>query len=67
MRKLYYILIYMPLQGVPDIPLFRDKTAAFIRDLPAEAISRAGGASDHVRVQVPTPVGSSTGRSSLAS
>jgi phenylpyruvate tautomerase PptA (4-oxalocrotonate tautomerase family) len=44
-------------EGVPDIPLFRDNTAAFIHDLPAEAISTAGGGSDHVRVQVLTPVG----------
>jgi phenylpyruvate tautomerase PptA (4-oxalocrotonate tautomerase family) len=44
-------------EGVPDIPLFRDNTAAFIHDLPAEAISDAAGASDHVRVQVLTPIG----------
>jgi phenylpyruvate tautomerase PptA (4-oxalocrotonate tautomerase family) len=44
-------------EGVPDIPLFRDNTAAFIHDLPAEAISDAAGGSDHVRVQVLTPIG----------
>jgi phenylpyruvate tautomerase PptA (4-oxalocrotonate tautomerase family) len=44
-------------EGVPDIPLFRDNTAAFIHDLPGEAISDAAGASDHVRVQVLTPIG----------
>jgi phenylpyruvate tautomerase PptA (4-oxalocrotonate tautomerase family) len=44
-------------EGVPDIPLFRDNTAAFIHDLPVEAISDAAGASDHVRVQVLTPIG----------
>jgi phenylpyruvate tautomerase PptA (4-oxalocrotonate tautomerase family) len=44
-------------EGVPDIPLFRDNTAAFIHDLPAEAISDAAGAGDHVRVQVLTPIG----------
>jgi len=44
-------------EGVPDIPLFRDNTAAFIHDLPAEAISDAAGVGDHVRVQVLTPIG----------
>jgi phenylpyruvate tautomerase PptA (4-oxalocrotonate tautomerase family) len=44
-------------EGVPEIPLFADNTAAFIHDLPAEAISNAAGASNHVRVQVLTPVG----------
>jgi phenylpyruvate tautomerase PptA (4-oxalocrotonate tautomerase family) len=44
-------------EGVPDIPLFRENTAAFIHDLPAEAISDAAGARDHVRVQVLTPIG----------
>jgi hypothetical protein len=42
---------------VPDLALFRDNTAAFIHDLPAEAISNAAGNSDYVRVQVLTPVG----------
>jgi phenylpyruvate tautomerase PptA (4-oxalocrotonate tautomerase family) len=44
-------------EGVPDIPLFSDNTAAFIHDLPADAISNASGASNYVRVQVLTPVG----------
>src|ERR1700736_4267021 len=44
-------------EQVPDIPLFSDNTAAFIHDLPAEAIANAAGASDYVRVQVLTPVG----------
>jgi phenylpyruvate tautomerase PptA (4-oxalocrotonate tautomerase family) len=44
-------------EGVPEIPLFADNTAAFIHDLPAEAISNAAGASNYVRVQVLTPVG----------
>jgi phenylpyruvate tautomerase PptA (4-oxalocrotonate tautomerase family) len=43
-------------EGVPEIALFLDNTAAFIHDLPAEAISNAAGASNHVRVQVLTPV-----------
>jgi phenylpyruvate tautomerase PptA (4-oxalocrotonate tautomerase family) len=44
-------------EAVPEIPLFADNTAAFIHDLPAEAISTAAGRSDHVRVQVLTPAG----------
>ncbi|HEY2397709.1 MAG TPA: hypothetical protein VGH78_01845, partial [Solirubrobacteraceae bacterium] len=30
-------------EAVPEIPLFADNTAAFIHDLPAEAISTASG------------------------
>jgi phenylpyruvate tautomerase PptA (4-oxalocrotonate tautomerase family) len=44
-------------EAVPEIPLFADNTAAFIHDLPAEAISTAAGRSDSVRVQVLTPAG----------
>ncbi|HEY2437962.1 MAG TPA: hypothetical protein VGH93_12330 [Solirubrobacteraceae bacterium] len=44
-------------EGVPEIPLFADNTAAFIHDLPPEATSTASGGSSHVRVQVLTPVG----------
>jgi phenylpyruvate tautomerase PptA (4-oxalocrotonate tautomerase family) len=44
-------------EQVPDLTLFRDNTAAFIHDLPVEAISNAAGASNYVRVQVLTPVG----------
>jgi phenylpyruvate tautomerase PptA (4-oxalocrotonate tautomerase family) len=44
-------------EQVPDLALFRDNTAAFIHDLPAQAISNAAGASNYVRVQVLTPVG----------
>ena len=44
-------------EAVPEIPLFTDNTAAFINDLPTEAISNAAGRSDYVRVQVLTPAG----------
>jgi phenylpyruvate tautomerase PptA (4-oxalocrotonate tautomerase family) len=44
-------------EQVPEIPLFADNTAAFIHDLPADAMSTASGASNYVRVQVLTPVG----------
>jgi phenylpyruvate tautomerase PptA (4-oxalocrotonate tautomerase family) len=43
-------------EQVPEIPLFLDNTAAFIHDLPAEAISNAAGDSNYVRVQVLTPI-----------
>src|ERR1700693_4024068 len=44
-------------ERVPEIPLFADNTAAFIHDLPSDAISTPPGRSNHVRVQVLTPVG----------
>src|ERR1700740_776286 len=44
-------------EQVPDLALFRDNTAAFVHDLPADSISDAAGSSSHVRVQVLTPVG----------
>jgi len=44
-------------EAVPEIPLFADNTAAFIHDLPPQAISTAAGRGDYVRVQVLTPAG----------
>jgi phenylpyruvate tautomerase PptA (4-oxalocrotonate tautomerase family) len=44
-------------EGVPDLALFRDNTAAFIHDLGPDAISNVAGDSNYVRVQVLTPVG----------
>ena len=44
-------------EKVPDIAMFRNNTAAFIHDLPAEAVSNVAGESNYVRVQVLTPVG----------
>ena len=43
-------------EGVPTIPLFLDNTAAFVHELPRDAISNATGDSNYVRVQVLTPV-----------
>jgi phenylpyruvate tautomerase PptA (4-oxalocrotonate tautomerase family) len=43
-------------ERVPEIPLFLDNTAAFIHDLPSDAISNAAGDSNYVRVQVLTPI-----------
>ena len=47
----------MSIEEVPNIPMFRENTAAFIHELPADAISDVDGASDHVRVQVLTNAG----------
>ena len=47
----------MAIEEVPNISLFRENTAAFIHELPADAISDVDGASDHVRVQVLTNAG----------
>ncbi len=44
-------------EQVPPISLFRNNTAAFVHDLPADSLSNAAGAGDYVRVQVLTPVG----------
>ncbi|HEV3168832.1 MAG TPA: tautomerase family protein [Actinocrinis sp.] len=44
----------MAIEQVPDIPLFRQNTAAFIHDLPADCLSNVDGDSTHVRVQVLT-------------
>ena len=44
-------------ERVPDLKLFRNNTAAFIHDLPADSISNVVGDADYVRVQVLTPVG----------
>jgi phenylpyruvate tautomerase PptA (4-oxalocrotonate tautomerase family) len=43
-------------EQVPPLALFKNNTAAFVHDLPADAISNAGGANNYVRVQVLTPV-----------
>jgi phenylpyruvate tautomerase PptA (4-oxalocrotonate tautomerase family) len=44
-------------EKVPPIALFRKNTAAFIHDLPTDAISNAAGEGNYVRVQVLTPIG----------
>jgi phenylpyruvate tautomerase PptA (4-oxalocrotonate tautomerase family) len=44
-------------EQVPPIALFSKNTAAFIHELPADSLSNAAGDSNHVRVQVLTPVG----------
>ena len=44
----------MRIEEVPNIPMFRKNTAAFIHELPATSISNVDGDSDYVRVQVLT-------------
>jgi phenylpyruvate tautomerase PptA (4-oxalocrotonate tautomerase family) len=44
----------MTIEQVPDIPMFRQNTAAFVHDLPAGALSNVDGESNYVRIQVLT-------------
>jgi phenylpyruvate tautomerase PptA (4-oxalocrotonate tautomerase family) len=44
----------MAIEQVPNIPMFRQNTAAFIHDLPEDHLSNVDGDSIHVRVQVLT-------------
>jgi phenylpyruvate tautomerase PptA (4-oxalocrotonate tautomerase family) len=47
----------MRIERVPDIPMFRKNTVAFVHELPPSAISNVDGDSDYVRVQVLTNLG----------
>ena len=47
----------MTIEQVPDIPMFRQNTAAFIHDLPAGDISNVDGETNYVRIQVLTNAG----------
>jgi phenylpyruvate tautomerase PptA (4-oxalocrotonate tautomerase family) len=47
----------MAIEGVPDIPLFRRNTAAFVHELDGESLSNVDGDSSYVRVQVLTNAG----------
>jgi phenylpyruvate tautomerase PptA (4-oxalocrotonate tautomerase family) len=44
----------MALEQVPDIPMFRKNTAAFVHDLPSDALANVDGDNTYVRVQVLT-------------
>jgi phenylpyruvate tautomerase PptA (4-oxalocrotonate tautomerase family) len=44
----------MEIEQVPNIPMFRQNTAAFVHELPADGFSNVDGDSAHVRVQVLT-------------
>src|SRR2546428_13825189 len=47
----------MKWEQVPNLALFRNNTAAFIHELPADSLSNVVGDSNYVRVQVLTPGG----------
>jgi phenylpyruvate tautomerase PptA (4-oxalocrotonate tautomerase family) len=47
----------MTIEEVPDIPMFRQNTAAFVHDLPSGGLSNVEGESNYVRVQVLTNAG----------
>jgi len=47
----------MTIEQVPDIPMFRRNTAAFVHELPAVNLSNVDGDSAYVRVQVLTNAG----------
>ncbi len=47
----------MSIEQVPDIPMFRQNTAAFIHDLPAGSLSNVDGEGNYVRIQVLTNAG----------
>ena len=44
-------------EKVPELPLFKQNTAAFVHDLPADSISNVDGEGNYVRVQILTPAG----------
>jgi len=45
------------IEQVPDIPMFRQNTAAFVHDLPIDGLANVDGDTDYVRVQVLTNAG----------
>ena len=47
----------MTIEQVPNIPMFRKNTAAFVHPLPAATLSNVDGDSTYVRVQVLTNAG----------
>ena len=47
----------MAIEQVPDIPMFRQNTAAFVHELPAGSLSNVDGDSGYVRIQVLTNAG----------
>jgi phenylpyruvate tautomerase PptA (4-oxalocrotonate tautomerase family) len=45
------------IEGVPDIPMFRKNTAAFVHELPDGSLANVDGDENYVRVQVLTNKG----------
>jgi len=56
----------MKIEQVPNIPMFRKNTAAFIHDLPDGALSNVDGDGNYVRVQVLTNAGALNREKQLA-
>ena len=54
----------MTIEGVPDIPMFRQNTAGFVHEMDGPAISNVDGDSTYVRVQVSLTSARSTATSS---
>jgi phenylpyruvate tautomerase PptA (4-oxalocrotonate tautomerase family) len=50
-------LAVMEIEHVPNIPMFRQNTAAFVHELPNDAVSNVDGDHSYVRVQVLTNAG----------
>ena len=44
-------------EQVPDVPMFRKNTAAFVHEMPSTAISNVDGDANYVRVRVLTNAG----------
>ncbi|MGW0950038.1 tautomerase family protein [Streptomyces sp. NPDC002623] len=47
----------MQIEQVPDIPMFRKNTAAFVHEMPTDHLSNVDGDSTYIRVQVLTNAG----------
>ena len=47
----------MTIEKVPDIPMFRQNTAAFVHELPAGSLANVDGDGSYVRIQVLTNAG----------
>ena len=47
----------MTIEQVPDIPMFRQNTAAFVHELPTGSLSNVDGEDNYVRIQVLTNAG----------
>ena|SRR5580765_1875148 len=47
----------MKIEGVPEIPMFRNNTAAFVHEMAPDSFSNVAGDANYVRVQVLTNAG----------
>ena len=56
----------MKIEQVPNIPMFRKNTAAFVHDLPNGVLSNVDGDENYVRVQVLTNAGALNREKQLA-